>query len=236
MGISRSIRRARAPDKNYSNRSIHHDGDTRPALTHSHILSHILGHGARLWTPRLAWMGDWLALPMTTHHDDDVAPSGELIVLTGAPGAGKTRIVDPLLVLMPGSVVIDIDEILDDSGHLLGVPIATPDGEPHWPAYGRLWEKVLQFSLRAGHRVVFCCPMLPEEFALPARWALLDCSDARRRRRLQARGWDESQIEDAITDAADARARFTTRFDSEAKVPPALAQEIAHWITCPPPK
>ncbi|WP_051426432.1 hypothetical protein [Jiangella gansuensis] len=117
-----------------------------------------------------------------------------------------------------------------DDGRFLGVPIASPDGAPYWPAHNRLWERVLTFSLRAGHDAVFCCPLQPAELRLPAPWAMLDCSDAELRRRLRARGWTaEARIEEAVADAVDCRAAITTRFDTESSSPDAVAAAIAAW-------
>lgn len=154
---------------------------------------------------------------------------GSLAVLTGAPGAGKSTLMTPLLDLGRNLTVMDIDEILDEEGHLLGVPIATPAGAPHQPAYNELWAKILQMSLRAGQRVLFCCPMQPEELSIPARWAMLDCSDAERQRRLRGRGWDEDRVTEALQDAAELRARIATRFDEEAQDLDRLARRVADW-------
>lgn len=102
-------------------------------------------------------------------------------------------------------VVIDLDELLED-GKLLDVPIAGPAGLPAWPAYDRMWERIMSMITRAGHSVLVLCPIpsvseLREPADRVSRWILLDCPDDSRRSRLRARGWDAESIEDAIADA-----------------------------------
>lgn len=128
-----------------------------------------------------------------------------VVALCGAPGAGKSTLHPHLVRTAAPTVVIDLDELLED-GQLLGVPIAGPAGEPAWPAYDRMWERIMSMVTRAGHSVLVLCP-IPSESALrePAGrvtgWVLLDCPDDARRSRLEARGWEREAIEDAIADA-----------------------------------
>src|ERR1700712_481668 len=131
-------------------------------------------------------------------------PRGSLFVLAGAPGSGKTTLLPHLIEQAGRLVVIDMDEILED-GALLGVPIATSDAAPIWPAYNRLWGRFLEIVQRSGAPVLMLSPTpSPGEVdgrdadAASERWALLDCPDETRRSRLAARGWTEEQIGDAL--------------------------------------
>jgi len=108
-------------------------------------------------------------------------PRGPLFVLAGAPGAGKTTLLPHLIEQSDGLVVIDMDEILED-GALLGVPIATSEADPIWPAYNRLWHRFLEIVRRSGSPVLMLSPTPapgevagPDDDSVRERWALLDC-------------------------------------------------------------
>ena len=93
-----------------------------------------------------------------------------------------------MLRLSPGNlVVMDMDELLDDHGRLLGIDIASPTAVPIWPAYNALWLRITELIRRSGIPVLLLSPLLPAE--LPeGRWLHLDCPDAVRRKRLAGRG------------------------------------------------
>ncbi len=124
-------------------------------------------------------------------------------------------------------VVIDLDEILDEDGSLLGVMIAGPGGEPAWPAYDRLWMRILAIIFRSGHSVVLLSPepspgdLGPEGWVVPPQWLLLDCPDDVRRERLRARGWDDARVEEAIADAAQGRRLIPDAIRPEPRDSPA---------------
>ncbi|HEY6738667.1 MAG TPA: AAA family ATPase [Actinopolymorphaceae bacterium] len=159
----------------------------------------------------------------------DLAP---LYVLTGAPGAGKTTLLPELVRLSRhaghGVVVMDIDELLDADGALLGVPIAVPDAEALWPTYNRMWRRIIDMPRRVGHPVLFLCPLVPEEFPGATAWALLDCGDRTRAERLRARGEEEAAIAEALDDARAYRALVETVFDGEEE-PAIVAERIVRW-------
>lgn len=162
-------------------------------------------------------------------------PRGPLFVLAGAPGAGKTTLLPHLIEQAEGLVVIDMDEILED-GALLGVPIATSEAAPIWPAYNRLWDRFLEIVRRSGSPVLLLSPTPspgeidgPDDDVVRERWALLDCPDEIRRARLAARRWTEDQIADAMTDAHATRPLFSKAFDGTGD-PPELAGQILGWV------
>ena len=70
-------------------------------------------------------------------------------MVTGAPGSGKSTVVPELVRLSPGNlVVMDMDELLDDNGRLLGIDIASPTAAPIWPAYNGLWLRITELIRR----------------------------------------------------------------------------------------
>ena len=81
-----------------------------------------------------------------------------LYLLAGAPAAGKTTLLPYLLRAADGLVVMDMDELLED-GALLGVTIADPRAALVWPAYDRLWARIVTMVRRAGHPVLLLCPV-----------------------------------------------------------------------------
>lgn len=137
-----------------------------------------------------------------------------LLFLSGAPGSGKSVLAPMLADRAAGAfAVFDMDEILDDAGGLLGIPIAAGGAESAWPAYNDLWLRFAALVVRSGVPVLLLGPLLPHEVdASPARqlfadvrFALLDCANDARVARLQRRGWPADRIATALADAAAAR-------------------------------
>jgi hypothetical protein len=152
-----------------------------------------------------------------------------LFVVTGAPGAGKSTVIPELLRLQPGGlVVMDMDELLNDAGHVLGVDIADPAAAPRWPAYNALWLRITELVRRSGVPVLLLSPLLPSE--LPeGRWLHLDCPEDVRRVRLAERGWSAKQIEEALTDAARLRKVVPRSVPGDGD-PEETARRILAWV------
>ncbi|MBT2228997.1 AAA family ATPase [Nonomuraea sp. NEAU-A123] len=168
-------------------------------------------------------------------EDQPLDGHAPLYLLAGAPGAGKTTLLPYLLRASGGLVVMDSDELLED-GALLGVPIAEPDAAPVWPAYDRMWTRIVTMVRRAGHPVLLLCPIPdPEELPPvgrwrdPAHWALLDCPDEVRQDRLRDRGSPREWVEEAMADAAAGRALIPTLFHSGPEDVADLAARILSW-------
>ncbi|MEV0616415.1 hypothetical protein AB0I81_24075 [Nonomuraea sp. NPDC050404] len=160
---------------------------------------------------------------------------GPLRLLAGAPGAGKTTLLPHLLRAADGLVVMDMDELLE-GGALIGVPIARPEARPVWPAYDRMWGRIVTMVRRAGHPVLLLCPV-PDADELapgarwdgPVRWGLLDCPDDDRVRRLRERGSPQEWIDGALADAAQGRSLVPTVFDAVGGRHTELAAQVLAW-------
>jgi broad-specificity NMP kinase len=154
-----------------------------------------------------------------------------LFVVTGAPGAGKSTVVPELLRLRGSSsklVVMDMDELLDAKGRLLGIDIADSSAAANWPAYNALWMRITELVRRSGTPMLLLTPAVPRE--LPeGRWLHLDCPDPVRRKRLAARGWSEEQITAALADAAELR-KLVPRSVSGDGTPEQSAAKILAWV------
>ncbi|WP_433012093.1 AAA family ATPase [Kribbella sp. CA-294648] len=152
-----------------------------------------------------------------------------LFVVAGAPGSGKSTVVPELLRLRHGAlVVMDMDELLDDRGRVLGIEIADPSAAANWPAYNALWLRITELIRRSGAPVLLLTPGVPAQ--LPeGRWLHLDCPDAVRRRRLRERGWPEGKIAEALEDAAELR-KLVPRSVAGDGTPEESAQQILAWV------
>jgi AAA domain len=138
---------------------------------------------------------------------------GSLFVLTGAPGSGKTAVAPGLRAALPGVVVLDMDQFLEAGSRLAGLDLHSQSAADRWPAHNDLCLTFVAAVLAACHDVLLLCPLTPDEVrrstAAPAlgdiRWAVLDCSDATRRRRLSTRPQAEADDHGAVADAAALR-------------------------------
>ena len=159
-----------------------------------------------------------------------------LFLLSGAPGAGKTVLASHLVKLARSLVVLEMDALLED-GCLLGIPIASPEAAPIWPAYNRLWLRLTAVIRRCGVPVLLLSPLLPPEVEAadtglrngPVKWALLDCAPGEQARCLRARGWRRTDIEDAIHDAEQARRAIDTVFRTDVTSPDDVARQVLAW-------
>jgi dephospho-CoA kinase len=158
-----------------------------------------------------------------------------LFVVTGAPGAGKSTVVPELLRLRRTTsagecqlVVMDMDELLDAEGRVLGIDIANSSAAANWPAYNALWLRITELVRRSGTPMLLLTPGVPAQ--LPeGRWLHLDCPDAVRRQRLAARGWSAEQIAEALADAAEIR-KLVPRSVAGDGTPEESARKILAWV------
>lgn len=150
-------------------------------------------------------------------------------MVTGAPGAGKSTVIPELLRLRSGRlVVMDMDELLDSEGRVLGLDIADSGAAANWPAYNALWLRITELVRRSGSPMLLLSPLVPKEMP-EGRWLHLDCPDPVRRKRLAERGWSEEQIADAIADAAEIR-KLVPRSVPGDGTPEESARLILAWV------
>lgn len=158
--------------------------------------------------------------------------------VVGAPGVGKTTLLPALVRLGRGIVVMDQDELFED-GALLGLPITDPEaGPPIWPAYNRMWDRIIHIVRRAGHPVLLLSgtpspddASFDEDVDGPVYWVLLDCADELRLSRLRARGWPTDWIDDAMSDAAQSRKRFPNVISTDVADADLIARRVLAWVS-----
>jgi broad-specificity NMP kinase len=160
-----------------------------------------------------------------------------LTVLLGAPGAGKTTLLSHLHA-DAAFLVADMDEILED-GAILGVPVASDSAASHWPAYNRLWVRIISMMTRAGVPVLLSAPLTPAEWytavaevgaAMPTGFVLLDCEDKVRSARLAERGWSSARISAARADAAELRELDLPVLDTTARPVAEVAVDLCSLV------
>ncbi|MGH3489768.1 MAG: AAA family ATPase [Actinopolymorphaceae bacterium] len=167
--------------------------------------------------------------------------SAPLFQVVGAPGVGKTTLLPELVRLGHGVVAMDKDELFED-GALLGLPITDPEaGPPLWPAYNRMWDRIIRMIRRAGHPVLLLSGTPSPGDATPDRdddgpihWVLLDCADQLRLSRLRARGWPSEWIDDAMSDATQSRGQFPTVIRTDDMDTEQIARQILAWTSAAP--
>lgn len=164
--------------------------------------------------------------------------SAPLYQVVGAPGVGKTTLLPELVRLGQGIVVMDKDELFED-GALLGLPITDPEaGPPIWPAYNRMWDRIIHIVRRAGRPVLLLSgtpspgdASPDEDVDGPIHWVLLDCDDELRLARLRARGWPSEWIDDAMSDAAQSRKRFSKVISTDGAHADQIARRVLAWAS-----
>ncbi len=165
-----------------------------------------------------------------------------LAIVTGAPGAGKSTVVETLQGLSHDVLVFDMDWLLPAASALAGKDVATEAST--WPHYNGLWLAFLKMLQNNEQQALLFTPIDPDDLAAACspgqsatvstdgpNWLLLDCDDAIRRRRLAARpGWSEPMIAEALADAADLRSVIPTRIDTSHQNRYAVARQVLTWL------
>lgn len=160
-----------------------------------------------------------------------------LYMVSGAPGSGKSTILQAFIGLKSGYMAFDIDWLAETASGLAGKDIYFSPST--WKAYSTLWFEVLHSVYKNGYTPVFFSPNDPkdiERYGQPAwcreiHWFLLDCEDRTRAERLARRpGWTEARMAEAISDAHDLRQAISIRADTGLLTPEAAAAEILVWL------
>lgn len=158
-----------------------------------------------------------------------------LLFVCGAPGVGKSTLARALAQRANGQfIALDMDELLDDDGRLLGVTVSSDESAAIWPEYNRIWGRIGNLIGRSGATLVLFGPLTPKELAVagfngPVKFALLDCPDEVLQSRLEKRGWTEAAICAALADADEARVEIPTRISTDRSAEEALT-ELIDWI------
>jgi hypothetical protein len=145
----------------------------------------------------------------------------------GAPGSGKSAIVPDLAGLLPGHAVLDWDAFMRPAAALVGQEI--PDNPATWPAYRELVHTVT--GVMAHLPVVLLTVCTPDELNdWPIdTWALMDCSDQERHRRL-GQHTGSLRLAHAIHDGREYRQLGLPVIDTTSRTPKAVAAELARFI------
>jgi chloramphenicol 3-O-phosphotransferase len=158
-------------------------------------------------------------------------PALPLFVVTGASGAGKSTITEPLRGLLPGCVVLEADVTL----HI---------AELGWETWRNTWLQLAHAVGLCGRSMVLTGSLTPEQLEyMPARsligpihFANLDCPDDVLAARLRARpAWRGTSSEAALSQhqrfAAWLRSVIQPSFDTSAATPDEVATQVAEWVT-----
>jgi predicted kinase len=161
-------------------------------------------------------------------------PALPLFVVTGASGAGKSTITEPLRSLLPGFLVFESDVIL----HVAALG---------WDTWRNTWLQLCHAAALGGQATVITGSLTPDQLdRLPARkligpihFALLDCPDAVLADRLRARpAWRGTSAEAKIIEhqrfAEWLRARITPAFDTSTASAAQVAEDVAAWVRSAP--
>jgi hypothetical protein len=167
----------------------------------------------------------------------EAPPRSRTVLVTGAPGSGKSAACEAFLGLGSEYVAFDIDWLILPGSGLAGRDIIWDRST--WPAYGRVWFEVLHGVARNNRvPVLFTSHDRRDieqlggmDWCLGVEWLLLDCDDATRASRLQTRpGWTHAMIDDAIGDARYLRLTIEPSLDTADLSPRAVAEWILSWL------
>lgn len=162
----------------------------------------------------------------------------QIFIVTGAPGSGKTTALDELLHLEHNDfVATDLDWLTKAASELAGNDVVTH--RPSWRPFRQVWFELLQAILKNGKKPVLFANInqrdvaeltLPENIGI--RWALLDCNDRERRKRVASRRHaTESGIQDNLDDAYSLRsASYDVIIDTAKINSTKVALQLRQWI------
>lgn len=162
--------------------------------------------------------------------------SDKYFVVTGAPGAGKSSVVEELISQKPGFIVYDIDWLAEAASKLSGKDIIFDQSA--WTNYRSLWFTVLQMAHKNTQQAVLFAAIdkddvadLGSEISSKLKWCLLDCDDQTRKVRLEVRSnWTPDQSKEAISDAKKLREQIEFFITTDSKSIVEVANEVRTWI------
>jgi len=162
-----------------------------------------------------------------------------LLFVTGAPGAGKSSVVEALLAHQVGSdsahgvLVLDADWLLEPASALAGQDLT--EAAALWPQYRGIWVRILEMVAQNGTSAALFTPGNPSalshvRWSANVDWCLLDCDDSTRAERLRARGWTHEAIEEAIADARVLRGEIDFTIDTSRETTDETAVRLLDWF------
>jgi broad-specificity NMP kinase len=152
-----------------------------------------------------------------------------LFVVTGASGTGKTTISSMVRELLPDFDVFDMDII----------------NNVDWQIAKANWLRIAYSISLSGRGTVLCGTMIPENIELADHknkfekilYINLHCDDQTRERRLIARGWEESLIEEhkkfanwLLQNSEQAFIPPMSTIDTTKHSPENVANQIKEWV------
>jgi len=164
-----------------------------------------------------------------------VMPS-DLLIVTGAPGSGKSSTASALVQLGSPYAIFDIDWLADAAGELAGRSIYSDSTT--WGPYRRLWHEILCSVARNDIQPIFFCPNTPSdleglgkaEWCNSISWLLLDCDERTRRERLDVRSdWSAERKMEAMKDARELRRLIDQTLDTSLLLPGEVARKVLGW-------
>jgi energy-coupling factor transporter ATP-binding protein EcfA2 len=160
-----------------------------------------------------------------------------LYIVTGAPGSGKSTVLEAFLGLHSDYIAFDIDWLAEAASDLAAKDIYSDPST--WRPYSRLWFEILHAIDKNGRTPIFFTPNDPQDFeqygqpawCRDAKWLLLDCDDQTRRERLRQRlDWTEAMIAEAVADADMLRQAIHLHLDTGLLSPTESAAQILDWL------
>jgi hypothetical protein len=112
--------------------------------------------------------------------------------------------------------------------------LSRPAAAGRWPAYDDQCLGLVAAVAACGQVVLLLSPLTPEQVErssvglVDVRWAVLDCSDDTRRRRLTTRELAPAELQEALDDAAELRLLGIDVLPGDGTVADA-AQAIVPW-------
>ena len=86
-----------------------------------------------------------------------------VVIVTGAPGAGKSATLDAFLALRTAYVAFDVDWLVAAASQLAGASIFHDPAT--WPPYRALWFEILHAMVRNGRVPVLIAAVDPADVA-----------------------------------------------------------------------
>jgi hypothetical protein len=160
-------------------------------------------------------------------------------MIAGAPGSGKTSLRDLLRGRVPGMTVIDMDDFLNAAGALAGANLRSNAARSLWEPYNDLCLTLAASVVQSGVDLLLLTPLCPSEVdrspvrsMLPTHieWAVLDCDDGTRHRRLRDRGDALESIDEALTDARQLRELGCVVISNDRDIQDVVDAVVA-WLT-----